>query len=63
MNRFEVTVRWTLRAAFAQDAHVEAEILAKQSNHPRHGVDGGEVVAITPLRDRPPAVAAAPGAR
>ena len=57
MNRFEVTVRWTVRAASEREAQVEAEVLAKQGNHPRHGVDGGEVVAVTPLRDGPPATA------
>jgi hypothetical protein len=59
MNRFEVTVRWTLRAVSEHDARVEAEILAKQGNQPRHGVDGGEVLAVTPLRE----VLPPPGAR
>ncbi len=64
MNRFEVTVRWTVHAASTEQARLEAEVLAKQGNHPRHGVERGalhdlgvEVVLDHPergfLRPRP----------
>jgi hypothetical protein len=55
MNQFEVTVRWLLRAASEPEARVGAKILAQQGNHPRHGTKGGEVLAVTPLRDLRPA--------
>lgn len=66
MNRSEVTVRWTVHAASERQARAEAEILAKQGNHRRHGVDGGEVVTVVtvaPLRDVPPPAPAPRGDR
>jgi hypothetical protein len=57
MSTFEVTVRWTLQAESAAQARLEAEILAKQGNHPQHGADGGTVVTVAPSRDLPPLAA------
>ena len=62
MNRFEVTVRWTVHAASTEQARLEAEVLAKQGNHPRHGVERGTVVAVTPLTEAPRSHAAGTGA-
>lgn len=61
MNRLAVTARWTLHAASERQARAQAEILATQGDHPRHGVAAGEVVTATPLRAAPPSAGAPRG--